>query len=103
MFFLKKKKSELTESAALITARDGREIQYVTRRDRASNNETVLARNGIINVVDGDLVISCGNEIVLRAPINDIKAYELMNLSGINMVFGGESYVAYYTKGIENK
>ena len=103
MFFLKKKKTKLTESAALITARDGREIRYITRRDRTSNNETVLAQNGILNIVEGELVISCDNEIVLRAPVNDIKAYELMNLSGINLVLGGESYVAYYTKGIENK
>ena len=103
MFFLKKKKQKLSESAMLITARDGREIRYMTRRDRSSNNETVLAQNGIINVVEGDIVISCDNEIILRAPINDIKAYELMNLSGINLVYGGECYVAYYTKGIENK
>jgi hypothetical protein len=63
----------------------------------------VLAKDGIINVVEGDLVIHCNNEVILRAPINKLKAYELMNLSGINIVYEGECYVAYYTKGIENK
>ena len=97
------KKPKLSESAQLITARHGRTIQYITRRDRASNNETVLAKDGIINVIEDELVIHCDNNVILRAPINDIKAYELMNLSGINIVYNGECYVAYYTKGIENK
>jgi len=103
MLFKFNKKPKLSESAQLITARHGRTIQYITRRDRLSNNETVLAKDGIINVVEGELVIHCDNNVILRAPINDIKAYELMNLSGINLVYEDECYVAYYTKGIENK
>ncbi len=103
MLFGKKKKTKLSESAELIISRHGRTIQYMTRRDRSSNNETVIAKDGVLNIVEGDLVISCDNDIVLRAPVNDIKAYELMNLSGINLVYDNESYVAYYTKGIENK
>ena len=103
MLFKFNKKPKLSESAQRITARHGRTIQYITRRDRASNNETVLAKDGIINVIEDELVIHCDNEVILRAPINDIKAYELMNLSGINLVYDGECYVAYYTKGIENK
>ena len=103
MLFKFNKKPKLSESAQLITSRHGRTIQYITRRDRASNNETVLARDGIINVIEDELVIHCDNNVILRAPINDIKAYELMNLSGINLVYEGECYVAYYTKGIENK
>lgn len=103
MLFFKNKKVKISESEALIRARHNREIQYMTRRDKYSNNETVLAKNGILNIVEDELVICCGNDIVFRAPVNEIKAYELMNLSGINLVYGGESYVAYYTKGIENK
>ena len=103
MLFKFNKKPKLSESAQLITARHGRTIQYITRRDRASNNETVLAKDGIINVVEDELVIHCDNNVILRAPINEIKAYELMNLSCINLVYEGECYVAYYTKGIENK
>lgn len=103
MFFLKKKKQPQSESEQLIRARHGRYIQYMTRRARGSNNETVVAKEGILNVVDDELVISCENRIVLREKVSDCKAYELMNLSGINIVCGGECYVAYYTKGIENK
>lgn len=103
MLFKFNKKPKLSESAQLVSRRHGRTIQYITRRDRTSNNETVLAKDGIINVVEGELVIHCDNTVILRAPLNDIKAYELMNLSGINIVYGGECYVAYYTKGIENK
>ena len=103
MIFGKKKKQNTNESAQLILSRHGREIKYMVRRDRFSNNETIIAKEGVMNIVEGDLVISCGNDIVFRADVNDIKAYELMNLSGINLVYDGESYVAYYTKGIENK
>lgn len=103
MLFGKKKNKAKDDSAALITARNGRTIKYMTRRDSASANETVIGREGVLNTVEGELVISCGNDIIFRAPVNEIKAYELMNLSGINLVHDGVSYVAYYTKGIENK
>lgn len=101
--FQKKKKQQESESALLIRGRHGRTLQYMTRRDRTSNNETVLAKDGVINIVENEVVISCGNDIVFRAPIDQIKAYELMNLSGINLVYKDECYVAYYTKGIENR
>lgn len=101
MLFGKKKK--VSESAQLLTMRNGREIKLLTLRDRMSNNETVLAKEGIINVVENELVISCGNDILMRAPLERLRAYELMNLSGINIIDGDDSYVAYYTKGIENK
>ena len=101
--FSKKKSTVQSESEVLIRARHDRTIQYMTKRDRATSNETVIAKDGIINIVEDELVISCDNSIVFRAPIKDIKAYELMNLSGINLVYQGESYIAYYTKGIENK
>ena len=64
---------------------------------------TIIGKDGVINIVENELVISCGNDIIFRAPIDRLQAYELMNLSGINLVFEGVSYVAYYTKGIENK
>ena len=103
MFFFKKKKPAVSESEQLIRARHGRYIQYMTKRARGSNNETVVAKEGILNVVGDELVISCDNRIVLRENVTKLKAYELMNLSGINIVCGDECYVAYYTKGIENK
>ena len=102
-FFKKDKTRKESESAQLIRSRHDRTIQYMTKRDRSTANETVIAREGVINVVENELVISCGNDIVFRADINELKAYELMNLSGINLVYKGESYIAYYTKGIENK
>lgn len=101
--FNKNKKTDKSESEQLIRARHDRTIQYMTKRDRATSNETVIAKDGVLNVVEDELVISCGNDIVFRAPVCELKAYELMNLSGINLVYEGESYVAYYTKGIENK
>ena len=101
--FGKKKKTSENESATLIRARHDRTIQYMTKREKNTAKEIIVAKDGVINIVEDELVISCGNDIVFRAPINECKAYELMNLSGINIIYGGESYIAYYTKGIENK
>lgn len=103
MFLFKKKKPQLSESAELVKRRDGRYIQYMTMRAKDKYNETVIAREGVLNIVGDELVISCENREILRAPLSDIKAYELMNLSGINIIYGGNTYIAYYTKGIENK
>lgn len=103
MLFKFNKKPRLSESAQLVSRRHGRTIQYITRRDRFSNNETVLAKDGIINIIENEVVIHCDNTVILRAPLDKIKAYELMNLSGINIIYDDECYVAYYTKGIENK
>ncbi len=101
MLFGKKKNKE-NPSTALLAARDGREISYIVERLGAAD-ETVIGKKGVLNVVEGEFVISCENSVVFRAPITEIRAFELMNLSGINLVFGGRTYVAYYTKGIENK
>ena len=102
-FFKKKKKTDEAASETLLRARHDRTVQYMTKRDRNTAKEIIIAKDGVINVVGDELVISCGNDIVFRAPVSQCKAYELMNLSGINIVYGGESYIAYYTKGIENK
>lgn len=101
--FGKKKKTAESESAVLLRSRHDRTIQYMTKRDKNTAKEIIIAKDGVINVVENELVISCDNDIVFRAPICECKAYELMNLSGINIVWNGESYIAYYTKGIENK
>ncbi|MBQ8605942.1 MAG: hypothetical protein IJ408_04330 [Clostridia bacterium] len=101
--FKKKKTAEKSESEQLIRARHDRTLQYMTKRDKNTAKETIIAKDGVINIVEDDLVISCGNDIVFRAPVSELKAYELMNLSGINLIYEGESYIAYYTKGIENK
>ena len=103
MLFGKKKNKARSPTAELILSRHGREIQYMTRRGATAADETIIGKDGVINIVENELVISCGNDIVFRAPIDALQAYELMNLSGINLVFNGISYVAYYTKGIENK
>ena len=101
--FKKKKNDTQTESEKLIRARHDRTLQYMTKRDRDTARETIIAKDGVINIIDDELVICCGNDIVFRAPICELRAYELMNLSGINIIYKDESYIAYYTKGIENK
>lgn len=103
MLLGKKKNNSVSESEQLILARHGREIKYMTRRDGNTASETIIGREGVMNIVDRELVISCNNDIIFRAPVNKLRAYELMNLSGINLIFNGVSYIAYYTKGLENK
>ncbi len=95
--FSKKKKREADDNLQLILRLDKRKIKYITERNTQSYDERVLGRSGVLNVKDGELIISCGNEVVLREPIESIKAYELMNLSGVNLKVGGRVFIAYYT------
>ena len=102
MLFGKKKKQD-GMSVEMLMKFDKTPIKYVTERDSETFREKKLGENGALNVMNGEFVIVCGGINVMRCELTKVKVAELMNLSGINIVYGGESYIAYYTKGIENK
>lgn len=98
-----KKKRESDENAALLRRLDKRGITSFTQRDPKTYQERILGREGAFSVADDTLIISCGNQILFRHPIKEIKAGELMNLSGICLNVGDARYVAYYTDGTLGK
>lgn len=98
MGFFKKKK-ESNETAALLRRLDKREITSLIERDPQTYREKIIGREGAFSVDNDELIISCGNQILFRHPIKEIKAGELMNLSGICLNIGEKRYIAYYTDG----
>jgi hypothetical protein len=94
-----KKKKEKDENAALLRKLDKRGIASFSERDPQTYRETILGRQGAFSVAEDELIISCENKILFRHPIKEIKAGELMNLSGICLNVGQKQYVAYYTDG----
>ena len=98
MGFFKKRK-EADENTALLRRLDKRGITSFAERDPQTYRETILGREGAFSVADEELIISCGNKILFRHPLKEIKAGELMNLSGICLNVGTKRYIAYYTDG----
>lgn len=98
-----KKKKENDENIALLKKLDKRGISSFTQRDPKTYQERILGRQGAFSVADDALIISCGNQVLFRHPLKNIKAGELMNLSGICLNVGEERYVAYYTEGTLGK
>ncbi|PWM38211.1 MAG: hypothetical protein DBX52_07610 [Clostridiales bacterium] len=98
MGFLKKKK-EAEANLALLRRLHGRSIAYFSERSPAAMEERILGREGAFSVQDEQLIISCGNQVLFRHPLREIKAYELMNLSGVCLHAGGRRFTAYYTNG----
>lgn len=94
-----KKKKENDEVLALLRKLDKRTISSFSERDPKTYQERILGRAGAFSIADDTLIISCNNQILFRHPLKEIKAYELMNLSGIVMTVGDERFIAYYTDG----
>ncbi len=98
-----KKKKETDENTALLRRLDKRGVSIFAERDPATYQERILGRNGAFSVADDELIISCDNKILFRYSIKEIKAGELMNLSGICLNVGAKRYIAYYTDGTLGK
>ena len=98
-----KRKKEDDANLALLKKLDKRGISYFSQRDPKTYQERILGREGAFSIADNTLIISCGNQILFRHPLKDIKAGELMNLSGICLNVGDERYIAYYTDGTLGK
>ena len=94
-----KKKKEKDDNAALLRRLDKRGITSFSERDPKTYQERILGRSGAFSVAEDELIISCENKILFRHPIKEIKAGELMNLSGICLNVGEKRYIAYYTDG----
>ena len=82
---------------------DKRAIKYVSVRDEGMG-ETIIGKNGMINLRDGELIVISSDKIVFRCPVEHLRASELMSLEGVILTCpdpkapGGEyTVVAYYT------
>ena len=104
MFGFKKKKRNNDDPA--LSQMDGREIKYVTRRQRNDDGtvkELILGKSGRIVVIDGEIRVMCGTTDVFRCMAENAEYYTLMSgdgitVSGINSIDGEQmDIIVYYT------
>ena len=82
MLFKKKNKDKNCMTAEQLKALDRRQLKYVTQRDYEKGGERKLGDNGAVNIVGNDFTIVCFGKTVFSAPLSEVKAGELMDLSG---------------------
>ena len=61
---------------------DKRAIKYCSERTE-NMGETIIGKNGMINLRDGELILLSSDQVVFRARIEELKASELMSLEGV--------------------
>ncbi len=102
MLFKKKNKGCMTVEQ--LRKLDKTALKYVTRRDPETAAEIKLGDNGAVNVIGDDFTIVCFGKTVFSAPLSEVRAGELMDMSGFTASYtdkNGEhiSIVAKYTDG----
>jgi hypothetical protein len=87
----------------LLSKIDRKSLEYVTERNIETYEETVLGRNGAINVMKDVLAIFCDGTEVFRCFITtDMTAGELLSLNGVcinafdELTGRNRSIIAYY-------
>ena len=104
-FFSRFKKNEDSPAfrRAMAKKLDGRVVKYVTERDE-NGTETVIGREGHAHIVNGtDFIVTCGIETIFQAPIDEMRAWELLSLEGAvlnayDLSVGRERSVVIYYK-----
>lgn len=106
MFFGKKLK-EKKQLEAAARKLNGKEIRYVSKRDSITYVETILGKNGIVNISDDDeLSIICDNKVIFSHSINGLICSDLMSLNGVILSYKDKNreenevmvYYKYYRK-----
>lgn len=94
------------ESADVLARIHGKAVRYVARRVEDGMGravESVLGKEGRININEDDLVVMCNGHEVFRCPVGDVVCSELLSLDGVvikgsNTYTGGEDVVVAYYK-----
>ncbi len=55
-------------------------LRYVT--EQTENGDVVIGKEGGCNIRNGEFIVTSSREVVFRAEIDKMKAYELMSLEG---------------------
>jgi hypothetical protein len=59
----------------------GHRIRYVT--EKINGVEEVIAREGSIDLRNGEFIVFASSEVVLRCDIDDLQAWELLSKDGV--------------------
>ena len=84
----------------------GQHIKYVT--ERIDNVETVIGRNGGLNIRNGEFIVYASADVIFRCPVDELQAGELLSkdgvvLTGPDLEHGGQvrtiiAFYVYYRK-----
>lgn len=102
MFFNNKKAKEKKENEARLRRINEFEVRYVTTRDQNKYGESIIGKNGVINIIDDQFNIYCDDKVIFKHPLESLKGSELMSLEGIILSYiddkTGEDVevIAYY-------
>ena len=102
MLFKKKNKGCMTIEQ--LKKLDRTALKYVTERDSESGRESKLGDSGAVNIMGNDFTIVCSGKTVFTAPLSEVRAGELMDLSGFTASYTDQNgnrrnIVAKYTDG----
>lgn len=97
MFFKNKKKHKKED---LIHKLHLREFSYITCRNATNYTESIVGKDGVINLVEDRLVLLCGNKEVFNQPTSSVLVAELMSLDGFTIkqvdLDSADTYIVYY-------
>lgn len=82
---------------------DQRAVKYVSVRDPDTYGETIIGKNGIINIAEGELIIVCEGTEVFRHDLDGLEAGEFLSHDGVNIRYinpenGRKCTIAAYYK-----
>ncbi len=85
MLFKRKRLKDEPLYKELFSRLDGRKVKYVSLRKETESGETILGKDGYINIIDDkEIAILCNNKVVFRHEIHTLRVDELMSLAGVN-------------------
>ena len=104
-FIKKLSKSKKTDSKnfriEMANKLNGRHIRYVT--EKKDDVDEIIGREGGLNVRDGEFIVLSSGNIVFRAKVEELQAWELLSLEGAvltapDLEHGGEmrTIIVYY-------
>lgn len=104
MLFGRKNKNKGCMTSEQLKKLDKRQLKYVTQRDYEKGGEIRLGEAGAVNIVGEDFTVVCFGKTVFQAPLSEVKAGELMDLSGFTASYTDKSgericIVARYSDG----
>jgi hypothetical protein len=76
-------KKEKRENEAKLRRLHGREVKYASTRDNVTYGETVIGKNGIIEIIEDNFSIICQDKIIFKSTIKYLWGSDLMSLDGI--------------------
>jgi len=93
----------LKENDVLLSRLRERQVKYVSLRKGMDNSETIIGKDGVINIIDDtEIAILCNTKTVFRHRLDRLRADELMSLAGVNLRYKDEAtgedmtVIAYY-------